>query len=77
MFKQTFKIFSITAVIVLFFTIGESNAQANNTKIVNSLNSFIIPIQTINPDSSFSDLNILKQSLKDKQIVSLGEAANL
>lgn len=45
-------------------------------KLVGALNKCLIKIETISPDSSFSDLTELTPILSDKNIVGLGEATH-
>jgi len=52
-----------------------SSAQTDST-IINAINSKLIPIKTLKPDSDYSDLEPLKAILKDKGIVGLGEATH-
>jgi erythromycin esterase len=51
-------------------------AQNNDANIIESLNKKIKPITTFQPDSNFQDLNFLKETLKDKNIIGLGEATH-
>jgi erythromycin esterase len=64
------------ALLLAFFFNQQSKGQDKPTRIVNSLNDIIIPIQTIKPDSNFDDLGFLKQTLENRDIVSLGEATH-
>ena len=64
--------------ILILFTLSFpfiSSAQ-NNQDLVKALNSKLIPIKTLSPDSDYSDLQPLKAILKDKGIVGLGEATH-
>lgn len=71
-----FKTIASISLILTLFIIRESKGQDASSRVINSLNEFITPIKTLNPDSSFSDLEVLKQSLSHKRIVSLGEATH-
>ncbi|MBB2148235.1 erythromycin esterase family protein [Pedobacter gandavensis] len=51
-------------------------SQQNSTAIVNSLNKVIRPIESLNADSNFNDLDFLKASLSGKEIISLGEVTH-
>lgn len=51
-------------------------AQSNITSVVNSLNKVIRPIETLKADSSFTDINFLRESLKDKELIALGEVSH-
>ncbi|SDL52744.1 Erythromycin esterase homolog [Pedobacter sp. ok626] len=66
----------VATFLLIFFSIRKSKAQESTSRIVSSLNEFINPIKTISPDSNFSDLEVLRESLKDKTIISLGEATH-
>ncbi|MHB8209413.1 erythromycin esterase family protein [Mucilaginibacter sp.] len=52
-----------------------SSAQ-NNQDLIKALNSKLIPIKTLSPDSDYTDLQPLKTILKNKGIVGLGEATH-
>lgn len=51
-------------------------AQQNNYPIVNSLNKIIRPIESLKGDASFNDINFLKELLKNKEIIALGEVTH-
>lgn len=51
-------------------------AQENTEQIVSSLNKVIKPINTLKPDSSFEDIAFLKKTIKDREIIALGEATH-
>ncbi|WP_316794526.1 erythromycin esterase family protein [Pedobacter frigoris] len=67
-----------TALIVLYCFIFHFNlsAQENTQQIVNSLNKVIIPVKTLKSDSSFEDIAFLKETIKDREIIALGEATH-
>lgn len=52
-----------------------SFAQSGSS-LVSAINSQLIPLQTLSPDTDFSDLQKLKTILKDKSIVGMGEATH-
>ena len=51
------------------------NLQAQN-KLIDALNKHLITLNTLNPDSNYSDLELLKPFLVDKVIFGLGEATH-
>lgn len=53
-----------------------SFAQIKTQNILSNLNEIIKPIKTLNADSSFEDLNFLKEILIDKEIITLGEVTH-
>lgn len=65
--------------ILIFFVCiypAKSIAQDKTAEIISKLNAVIKPINTIKSDSSFEDIDFLKETLKDKEIISLGEATH-
>jgi erythromycin esterase len=66
----------ISLFILTFFVFSNALAQTNEDKIVKSLNKIIVPINTFQPDSNFQDISFLKEILKDKSIIGLGEATH-
>lgn len=66
----------LTAFFLPLFCALKTNGQDAIAGIVNSLDEVMIPIETLAPDSSFSDLHHLKQRLKNKNIVALGEGTH-
>lgn len=60
----------------LFLIFLSSKLFAQETEIVNKLNDIIKPINTLHPDSSFDDIDFLSKILKEKEIISLGEATH-
>ncbi|WP_316751595.1 erythromycin esterase family protein [Pedobacter gandavensis] len=73
------KSFKITRVAILFFIIWtpfQLFSQDKKTQIVPSLNNLIRPIETLKADSSFADLAFLKETLKEKELISLGEVTH-
>jgi erythromycin esterase-like protein len=65
------KLFTFLALICLPVTLWAQEAT-----VINKLNNFIRPINTLNPDSSFSDINFLGETLKERDIISLGEVTH-
>ncbi|MEE1944156.1 erythromycin esterase family protein [Pedobacter sp. KR3-3] len=61
---------------VLFFISLNSSAQEKSEKIISSLNELVNPIKTLNADSSFEDLLFLKEPLKEKEVIALGEVTH-
>lgn len=68
---------------VFLFLLGTSlvvpfqvHSQERTEDIVGQLNQHIVPIQTFNPDSSFNDIRFLKDLVKQKDIVGLGEGTH-
>lgn len=52
------------------------SAQKRPDPIVIILDEYIVPIKTVDPDSSFADIGFLKVTLKDKQVIGLGEGTH-
>jgi len=73
---ENFKAVILAAFLFTLLFNTKSRGQDKTARIVNSLNEVIVPIKTMNPDSSFSDLDFLKQTLENRDIVSLGEATH-
>ena len=66
-------------ILLFFFSIVlplQALSQSKTERIIISLNKVIKPIKIINADSSFEDLDFLKEILKDKEIIALGEATH-
>jgi len=59
----------------LNFNLTNTFAQVNN-KFVTAINEQLIPIQTLSPDGDFTDLEKLKNILKDKTVIGIGEATH-
>lgn len=55
---------------------SESVNVQSNEQLIKAINNSLIPIKTLDPDSGYSDLQPLKEILKDKKIVGLGEATH-
>lgn len=53
-----------------------SGLLAQETQIVDRLNSIIKPINTLQPDSSFNDIDFLSGILMKKEIIALGEVTH-
>ena len=53
----------------------KSSAQTNQ-HLISALNNKLISIKTLSPDSDYTALEPLKEILKDKQIIGLGEATH-
>lgn len=73
------KSFKIHRFLLVFFAIWmpfQLFSQQKNTQIVNSLNNLIRPIETLKADSSFADLDFLKETLKGKELIALGEVTH-
>jgi len=43
---------------------------------VNGLNKLIQPIETLEPNADFEDISFLKETLKDKELIALGEVTH-
>jgi erythromycin esterase len=65
------RLFTFLVTLLLSF-----NLLAQKASIVNSLNNVIKPILTLKPDSSFNDINFLHGTLKEKDLISLGEVTH-
>jgi erythromycin esterase-like protein len=68
---KTKKLFTFLLLLLLC-----SNLLAQETQLVNRLNNLITPIKTLKPDSSFEDIDFLKETLQDKEIIALGEVTH-
>lgn len=66
----------LTLSLILSFYYLNLSAQDKKSDIVAALNQVITPIQFIQPDSSFSDMRFLASTLKDRDIIALGEATH-
>ncbi|TKC07111.1 erythromycin esterase family protein [Pedobacter frigoris] len=66
------------ALIVLFSFLFPWNlsAQEDIKQIISSLDKVIKPVKTLKPDSSFDDIAFLKETIKDREIIALGEATH-
>jgi len=51
-------------------------AQENSKAIVTSLNKVISPIESLKDDTNFNDIKFLKETLKNKDIIALGEVSH-
>src|ERR1700744_2937435 len=60
---------------IIVFTAANFNAKAQS-KLVNALNEHLIALNTLNPDSSYSDLDSLKPYLSGKMVFGIGEATH-
>jgi len=72
MLKNNLKLFLVLLLIAPFQTF----AQYGRHEIVNSLNEVIRPIESLRADTSFADINFLKETLKDKELIALGEVTH-
>jgi erythromycin esterase len=61
---------------ILMFSAPRISAAQTDTSLINAINSKLIPLKTLNPDSDYSDLQPLKAILKNKQVIGLGEATH-
>lgn len=52
------------------------SARQNNSAIVTGLNKVIKPIEILKGSSDFADINFLKETLKDKELIALGEVTH-
>lgn len=52
------------------------SAQQNSAAIVTSLNKVIRPIESLRGDTSFADIPFLRETLKDKELIALGEVTH-
>ncbi len=51
-------------------------AQQDIEAVVTSLNKVILPIESLKGDTNFNDINFLKETLKNKDIIALGEVTH-
>lgn len=68
---NTFLIFALTALVPFHLF-----AQESSSAIINSLDQVIRPVETFEADHSFNDIDFLKERLKDKELISLGEVTH-
>jgi len=54
----------------------QSFAQEYNAEIIANLNKVIQPIQSLSGDTTFTDISFLKEKLKNKEIIALGEVTH-
>lgn len=52
------------------------SAQQNNSAIVTNLNQVIKPIEHLSGDTDFKDISFLKETLRDKELIALGEVTH-
>lgn len=50
--------------------------QQNSQAVVTSLNKVISPIESLKGDTNFNDIDFLKETLKNKDIIALGEVSH-
>jgi|GEM_PF-1075160 len=64
--------------IILYVLLSSDGLSAQNRPdpIVNTLDRYIVPIRAVDPDSSFADIGFLKETLKDKQVIGIGEGTH-
>jgi len=72
MLKQNLILFLALLLIVP----SQTFAQHSLSEIVNSLNEVIKPIESLRADTSFADINFLKETLKDRELIALGEVTH-
>ena len=70
------KYFIILSICFTLLLSANSFSQSKTQNIISSLNEIIKPIKTLNADSSFGDINFLKETLKEKEIIALGEVTH-
>jgi erythromycin esterase len=61
--------------VIIAITVLNFNANAQG-KLIDALNRHLIALNTLNPDSSHSDLDSLKPYLSGKMVIGLGEATH-
>lgn len=69
------KITPLLIVVLIFFGIYQLFFK-DKTVGVGELKENLIPLETVEASKGFEDMNILKEILKDKQIVAMGEATH-
>ncbi|MBP2023713.1 erythromycin esterase [Clostridium punense] len=72
-FKKTI-IFTLIIIVVILGTCGFYYVKRN--LVTKALKKELIPLKTVEASSSFEDMEPLKEVLKDKQIVAMGEATH-
>lgn len=70
------KHFIILSICFILLFKANSFSQSKSQDVISSLNKVIKPIKTLNADSSFEDISFLKETLKDKEIIALGEVTH-
>ncbi|PRY49452.1 erythromycin esterase-like protein [Arcticibacter pallidicorallinus] len=74
---MTYRLFVFFFLVVASLIVPfKAESQVDTQDIVERLNHHIVPIQTFNPDSSFSDISFLESLLKEKEIIALGEGTH-
>ncbi len=72
MLKNTlFLVFALLALAPI-----QISAQQDNLAIVTNLNKVIKPIESLSGDTDFTDINFLKETLNDKELIALGEVTH-
>jgi erythromycin esterase len=61
---------------LLFFILLSTNLLAQETTIIEKLNLVIKPVRTLKLDRAFDDIDFLKDIIKDKEIIALGEVTH-
>lgn len=62
--------------VLLALTPLQISVRQNTSAIVASLNKVIKPIESLRGDTSFADIIFLKETLKDKELIGLGEVTH-
>ena len=67
---------SILAAFALLLSHSNSYAQQQDAGILEALNRVIRPVETLEPEGSFSDLNFLDEIIASKNVIGLGEVTH-
>ncbi|WP_316842266.1 erythromycin esterase family protein [Pedobacter gandavensis] len=73
---KSFKAYLAVIFAFSIFIPAQLFAQENEALIINRLNTVIKPIETLNPTADFKDIGFLKERLKDKELIALGEVTH-
>lgn len=73
---MTLSKFSVFATFVLLLSHAVCYAQKPNADILNALNQVIRPVETLDPEDSFSDLKFLDEVIASKKVIGLGEVTH-
>jgi erythromycin esterase len=73
---MTLSKFAILAAFVLLLSHSVCYAQKPDADILNALNQVIRPVETLDPEDSFSDLKFLDEVIASKNVIGLGEVTH-
>jgi erythromycin esterase len=67
---------SLAIIAVIIILVPITSMAQHQALLTDAINNKLIPIKTLKPDGDFTDLQPLKEILKDKKIIGLGEATH-